>query len=58
MADMQSAISTDKGGIRLAFLLMATSAAILVAGVAGWLWMQHGLAIYLAQAATFAWNCF
>ncbi|HSO46790.1 MAG TPA: hypothetical protein VLQ68_02560 [Rhizobiaceae bacterium] len=55
---MPTAISTDKNGTRIGLMLVAMSAAILVAGAAGWLWMKHGLAVYVAQAATFAWNCF
>lgn len=58
MDDMPTAISTDKNGTRIGLMLVAMSAAILVAGAAGWLWMKHGLAVYVAQAATFAWNCF
>ncbi len=58
MVDMQTAISTDKNGTHIALMLIAMSAAIIVAGAAGWLWMKHGLAVYVAQAATFAWNCF
>lgn len=58
MADMQTAIPNYKSRARIAAVLAAVAAGILVAGSAGWLWMQHGLAIYVAQAATFAWNCF
>jgi hypothetical protein len=58
MADMETTSPARANHSRQAFLLAALAGGLLAAGTAVWLWLQHGLAVYLAQAATFAWNCF
>jgi hypothetical protein len=58
MAEMESALAQQGRHFRSGRAIFAIAAGVLAIGAATWLWLQHGLAVYVTQAATFAWNCF
>jgi hypothetical protein len=55
MADMQTAPDHRRKSAPLAPLAIVGLG--LAAGATAWLWMQHGMGVYVAQLASFGWNC-